>query len=146
VSQENVEVVRYFIQTFEAKREELPSIIDRLWDADADYYPVRKFPESVPCHGHEEIARFMVEFHETWDRFEWPTRQLIAVGEDRVLAITTMRAAGPTSGIRQEGDLFNSVWLRHGRIFRWEDHLTLKGALYALGLHGETLKAAGLEA
>jgi hypothetical protein len=28
--------------------------------------------------------------------------------------------------------------------FRWEDHLTLKGALLALGLSGETLEAAGL--
>jgi hypothetical protein len=37
VSGETVEVVRSFIQKFEAKRDELPSIIDRLWDAGADY-------------------------------------------------------------------------------------------------------------
>ena len=36
------------------------------------------------------------------------------------------------------------VWLRHGRFFRCEDHLTLKGALRALGLSGETLADAGL--
>jgi hypothetical protein len=84
VSQENVEVVRRFIQAFEAKRDELPSIVARLWDADADYYPVRKFREAVPRHGREEVARFMVEFHEKWDRFEWPIKELIAVGDDRV--------------------------------------------------------------
>ena len=44
-----------------------------------------------------------------------------------------------------EGSLYQCFWLRHGLIFRLEDHLTLKGALYALGLNGETLKAAGLE-
>ena len=44
-----------------------------------------------------------------------------------------------------EGDLYQCAWLRHGLIFRWEDHLTLKGALHALGLHGETLNQAGLE-
>jgi hypothetical protein len=43
-----------------------------------------------------------------------------------------------------EGDMYQCVWLRHGLIFRLEDHLMLKGALYALGLHGETLREAGL--
>jgi SnoaL-like protein len=144
VSQENVGVVRRFIQELEAKRDDLPSIIERLWDAGADYYPERKHPEAAPRHGREEIARFMVEFRETWDRFEWPIKELITAGCDRALAITTMRAHGPTSGIRLEGDLYCCVWLRHGLIFRWEDHLTLAGALHALGFQGETLKAVGL--
>ena len=30
---------------------------DRFWDPDADYYPVRKFPEARSCHGRDEIAR-----------------------------------------------------------------------------------------
>jgi hypothetical protein len=98
VSQENVELVRRYLREFETKRDELPSVIDRFWDVDADYYPARKFPEAVPRHGREEVARFVVEFHETWDRFEWPSRELIAVGDDRVLAITAMRGVGPTSG------------------------------------------------
>jgi hypothetical protein len=40
--------------------------------------------------------------------------------------------------------MFHCFWLRHGRIFRQEDHLTLPGALHALGLQGETLEAVGL--
>jgi hypothetical protein len=36
------------------------------------------------------------------------------------------------------------MWVRHGRFFRSEDHLTLSGALRALGLEGETIEAAGL--
>jgi hypothetical protein len=55
VSQENVEVVRRFTQEFEAKRHELPSIIDRLWDAEADYYPQRKHPDAAPRHAHLRI-------------------------------------------------------------------------------------------
>jgi hypothetical protein len=42
------------------------------------------------------------------------------------------------------GELFQCYWLRHGRVFRQEDHLTLPGALRALGLEGDTLEAAGL--
>jgi hypothetical protein len=43
-----------------------------------------------------------------------------------------------------EGDVYECAWLRHGRFFRMEDHLTLGGALRALGLEGETLEEAGL--
>jgi hypothetical protein len=43
-----------------------------------------------------------------------------------------------------EGDIYHCVWLRHGRFLRMEDHLTLRGALDALGLKGDTLQAAGL--
>jgi hypothetical protein len=143
VPQENVEVVRGFIRACE-KREQLPLIIAQFWDADGDYYPARKFPEAVPRHGREEMANFMVQYHETWDRWENPIKELIAVGDDRVLAFTTMRGEGPRSGITLEGDIYHCVWLRHGLIFRWEDHLTLKRALHALGLRGETLRAAGL--
>jgi ketosteroid isomerase-like protein len=139
-----VEVVRRYIEEF-ANRDELPSIVHRFWDTDADYYPVRKFPEAVPRHGREEVARFIVEFRKTWDRFEMPIKELIPVGDDRVLAITTQRAVGPTSGISLEGDLYCCAWLRHGLIFRWEDHLTLAGALHAFGFQGDTLKAVGLE-
>jgi hypothetical protein len=55
-----------------------------------------------------------------------------------------LRGEGRGSGIRLEGDVFQCYWLRHGRFFRVEDHLTLRGALHALGLQGETLEAAGL--
>jgi hypothetical protein len=46
--------------------------------------------------------------------------------------------------MRLEGELYHCIWLRHRRFFRVEDHLTLRGALRALGLKGETLQAAGL--
>ena len=45
---------------------------------------------------------------------------------------------------RQELEHFSLMWLRHARFFRSEDHLTLRGALRALGLEGDTLEAAGL--
>jgi hypothetical protein len=51
---------------------------------------------------------------------------------------------GGTSGAAVEGDVYSCFWLRHGRFIRVEDHMTVKGALHALGLSGETLEAAGL--
>ena len=127
-----------------ASPEEALAAVAELWDADADYYPVRKFPEARPCHGLQEVSQFLARYLEAYSRSEWAIRELIAVGDDRVLACENMSAEGRGSGINLEGDLYQCVWLRHGRFFRVEDHLTLKGALRALGLHGETLEAAGL--
>ena len=93
----------------------------------------------------QEFSQFLVRFWDAYARSsEWAIRELIAVGDDRVLACLKLRAEGRGSGMKLEGDLYQCLWLRHGRFFRVEDHLTLKGALLALGLEGETLEAAGL--
>ena len=71
-------------------------------------------------------------------------RWLVAVGDDRVLACVKLLWEGRGSGITLAGEIYYCYWLRHGRFFRVEDHLTLSGALHALGLQGETLEAVGL--
>jgi hypothetical protein len=60
------------------------------------------------------------------------------------LACVNLQTEGRGSGITLEGDIYYCYWLRHGRFFRVEDHLTLSGALHTLGLEGETLEAAGI--
>jgi SnoaL-like protein len=146
MSQENVEIVRRVTEQYgELAPLDTPQFFDQFWDPEGDYYPVRKFPEARPCHGREEIARFQAEYLDTWDRWEYSIQRLIAVGDDRVLVHVTVDAEGRESGLKLDGDLYFCVWLRQGRVFRWEDHLTLPGALRALGLSGETLEAAGLK-
>ena len=113
-------------------------------DPDADYYPVRKFPEARPCHGHEELIDFLIHYLDAYPDAEWAVRDLVEVGDDRVLARMDLRAGGRESGIRLEGAMYQCAWLRHGRLLRIEDHLTPKGALHALGLEGETLEAVGM--
>ena len=147
MSQENVDVVRRSLdwhryRDHAAARE----LVDRLWDPDADFYPVRKFPEARPCHGRDEVARFIASVLSAWDRYEAVINALIPVGDDRVLAHTTVRADGRESGVHLDGDLYSCYWLRQERILRMEDHLTLAGALRALGLDGDSLEAAGLRA
>jgi hypothetical protein len=66
------------------------------------------------------------------------------VRDDRVLVRASMVGEGRESRIHLKGNLFQCYWLRHGRVLRQEDHLTLPGALHALGLSGQTLEAAGL--
>jgi ketosteroid isomerase-like protein len=146
VSAENVEAVRRWLATLSASPEEIRTAVAELWETEADYYPVRKWPEARPCHDLEEVSQFLVRFADAFSRSEWAIRELIAVGDDRVLACLNLRAEGRGSGIRLEGDVYHCFWVRHGRFFHVEDHLTLSGALHALGLKGETLEAAGLRA
>ncbi len=120
MSQENVEVVRRFIDQYGDRvtcKNSPPTSLSLM------------FPEARPY---------------AWDLYEMEVNKLIPVSDDRVLAHSTIRAEGRESGVKLDGDLYQCVWLRHGRFMRWEDHLSLKGALRALGLSGETLEAAGL--
>jgi len=105
---------------------------------------VRRFPEAQPCHGLEAFRRFLDRFLDSYSQTEWVIRRVVEVGDDRVLVRATMRAEGRGSGLALEGDVYNCFWFRHGRFFRVEDHVTLKGALHALGLDGEALEAVGL--
>ena len=138
----NVEVVRRWFQALSEAPEDVP--LSEYWDADADFYPARKFPEAEPCHGLEEISQFLLRVLKAWSRLEWAIEEIFEVGDDRVLVRASMHAEGRGSGMELEGDVYRCIWLRHGRFFRMEDHLTPSGALHALGLHGETLAGAGL--
>ncbi len=138
MSRENVEVVRRYLAGGS------PEAAAGFWESDGDYYPVRKFPEARPCHGREEIVRFLTEFYAAWERYRYVVKDAREIGDDRVFAHGRVSAEGRASGVSLEGDLYHCFWLRHGRFVRVEDHLTAKGALYALGLSGEALEAAGL--
>jgi hypothetical protein len=144
MSQENVEVVRRWLAALSASPQEARAAIPEFWDDDVDYYPVRKFPEAQPCHNLEEFGQFLTRYMDAFSRNEWAIQEVIEVGDDRVLVCENLRAEGRGSGVKLEGDLYQCFWLRHGRFFRVEDHLTLSGALHALGLEGGTLEAAGL--
>jgi SnoaL-like protein len=144
MSQENLEVVRRWLAIWERSSEEVRATVAEFCDADVDYYPVRKFSDARPCHGLDEFSDWLAGWREAWSRLEWAVRELIEVGDDRVLVCGSLRAEGRGSGAKIEGDLYLCVWLRHGRLIRQEDHLTIRGALHALGLDGETLEAAGL--
>lgn len=143
--EESVAIVRRYMEmAADIEPQQIPDCVAEFFDSGGDYYPVPKFPEARPCHGREEISRFLTEFRLAWDRFEFSFKELTPVDDDRVLARTTLLAEGRESGLSLEGDIYHCFWLRHGRFFRVEDHLTLDRALRALGLDGDTLEAAGL--
>lgn len=141
MSQENVEVVR---RMFQALAEgDLDGVLS-YWDPQGDYYPVGKWPEAQPRHGSDEIRDFLVSFHQGFDRVEFKIHAMAPVGDDRVFMRVRVSGEWKTSGMSMGGEMFHCFWVRHGHVFRQEDHLTVPGALRALGLTGETLEAAGV--
>ena len=70
MSQENVEIVRRFIEKYGDAPSDMQGLAADFFEPDADYYPVQKFPEARPCHGVEAIARFQVDYRDAWDRYE----------------------------------------------------------------------------
>jgi hypothetical protein len=144
MSEKNVERVRYYLEGYSRRSPDEREWVEENWDPDGDFYPVRQFPESRPCHGKDEISRLAADWRAGWGRLRFTIREIVSVGDDRVLAQITMSGEGRESGAMSEGELYDCYWLRHGRIFRQEHHLTAAGALRALGLEGESLEAAGL--
>jgi hypothetical protein len=141
MSEENVEVVR---RLMDIMRERASERIADFWEPDGDYYPVRKFPESRPCHGPDEIRSFMAEYESAWQNYEFIVKDAQPVGDDRVFLHGYIRAEGRESGAALEGDIYQCFWLRHGRLFRQEDHLTKRGAMRALGLGDDPDDAVGV--
>lgn len=144
MSDENVKNVREWTGQFGLVEtpEGAQGLVAECWDADADYYPVRKFPDAQPRHGLAEIAAFFMNYAETWDAYELTVMKLVPVDDVRVFLQTSFQARGRDAHAPVEGELYHSLWLRNGRILRCEDHLTEGGALSALGLMALPVAAA----
>lgn len=134
-----LEIVRRVLAPFPAPPtpEQMEAQIGELWDPDCDYYPVRRWTEAAPCHGRDEVTRFFLQIWDAWQTLDYRLADVQALEGDRSLARGHMSGVGRGSGIEVEGDVYHVIWLRLGRVFRMEDHLTERGALGALGLEAE---------
>ncbi len=105
-----------------------------LLDERCDYYPARQVAGATPCHGVEEVRRWLTQFRDAWDIWEVRVLDVEALPGDRVIAQTHVRGIGKGSGLDIDGDIFHVFWMRHGRILRLEDYLSERAARRALGL------------
>jgi ketosteroid isomerase-like protein len=91
MSQENVEIVRRWLEAMTRGTEEALASLPEFCEPDIDYYAVRKFPEARPCHGLDEVSKFFAQYLDAW-RVESVIQDLIEVGDGRVLARSRGRA------------------------------------------------------
>lgn len=137
VSEENVEIVSRAIERMGnlwASRDPWLPMLEEFFEPDLDYYPVKKFPGARSCHSITEFAEFLTAYRDAWEHIDWDVTEIVAVGDDRVYTKGTLRGRGSGSGVNVGGPLFICYWLRNGRIFREEDHLTEEGVRRAFGL------------
>jgi ketosteroid isomerase-like protein len=132
MSQENVEVVRAFLDAY--NRGEL-DVVFELCTPDVEGYPASVFPEPRPRFGHAAMKAFLEEIGSAWaEPPRYVLTEVVAVGDDRVLARGDWRGRGAASAIESSSE-WSIVWtIRDGQIARiawFSDH---DEALEAVGL------------
>jgi ketosteroid isomerase-like protein len=140
ISQRNVDHVRRVFETVQSGVADARAFVAEFWDPDGYFCPLRGLPDAGPRHGLDDITSYFTSFIEIWDSYVLVPRTVDAVGNDRVLVRVTVSARGRDSHLALEGDVCCCIWLRNGRIMRWEDHRTEVGALNALGVNDQPLE------
>jgi len=129
MSQENIEVVRKAIETFDS---DVDAWLTTL-DPEIDWY-VSEDRHSV-SHGHEAVLGARQRWLETWvrDSYRYEIEELRGQGDD-VMAVVCVTARGRASGIEIEDRTYAHWRVRDGKIVYVYEHETRDEALEAAGL------------
>ncbi len=132
MSQENVEVVRRWIEFYNGRD------TDGLMQLTTSDYEMKSVFADVESGGiFRGYAGFPFEYFKTlddaYDQFQLVVQDFIDVGE-AVLMVGHMQWRGRGSGAEGRGPLFAVFWLRAGRVFREESFTDRAEALEAVGL------------
>ena len=137
MSEENVEVVRQAIETFQAgmERGDPGAAYDAgVMVVDAEWVTTREFEGRTVWAGREEFVEFVRTWTEQLDDWSVRVERLIDAGDDRVVALTHQSAIGKGSGVPVEWD--------NGLVYELKDGLIVRVTNYVT--HADALKAAGL--
>jgi len=85
-------------------------------------------------HGPVAVRRYIQDWIDTFDDSSVVAEELRDVGDDRVLAIQRVNGRAKLSGTETELRYAVVYTVRHGKIVRGREYLSLDQALEALGL------------
>ena len=107
------------------------------------FEPLRSATEGAFV-GHEGMRRFLADTAETFELFKATYTDVRDLGEDRLLAIGTIRMRGRGSGV--ESDVLSAaiVEFRDGRMMRYKDYGDARLALQKAGLSDATGRASAI--
>jgi ketosteroid isomerase-like protein len=131
MSEENVEVVRRFVDAF--VRRDRDAFI-ALLDPEFEGIPPFEWPESAPVRGREAAWDFGLELEAPWEMGGYEITELIEAGKDGAVMGGTREVRGRTSGVEVKQDAWGVFSFRGGRILRLEWFLDRSEALEAAGL------------
>ena len=131
MSQENVEMVRSSLETYDAGDSD--AYLD-FFAEEVEVRPESRFIEAEPFRGREEFGRFLADVDEAWEGGGSLTiREVFPVG-DRVVARFDWGGRGRGSGIDLRSNLTAIHTVRDGRIVKIEYFFDHAQALEAVGL------------
>ena len=137
MSQENVEVVRRFYDTYAGrydKYREDPSALWQLLAPDIEWHPLTgALVEGTPYKGHEGVKAYFEDLAEAWEESHVSADRFIDA-DDVVLVVGRIHAIGRGSGVEIEA---HAAWvwrLRHGQAVYMHVYLNRQEALEAAGL------------
>jgi ketosteroid isomerase-like protein len=127
MSQENVEVVRRFLDAFNARDVD---VLIRLSSEDCEWRPFRAQLEGTVYRGHEGIRRFVSDMDDDWERFRIDALEFHDRHE-RVAVIGRVNGRARETSIEIESIAGFVHELDQGRITRITSHSDVEAALEA---------------
>ena len=137
MSQENVEVVRRAVETFNRGGVDA-CVSEGVWSPEIVWDVT---PSGIPglgaYRGHEEVRRF---FKDDWfsafpfEQWEVELEEVIDAGDDQVIGMSRQHGRGASSGAVTELELAQIATVRDGQIVRVDNYLDREKALEAAGL------------
>jgi ketosteroid isomerase-like protein len=131
MSQENVELVGRAYEHFRLAGDFSEELIhpDYVWDL--SHYT--GWPEQQTYHGIDGARRFMTEWIDAWDDWEWQVESLHGAG-DKVVSVLRQGGRSKATGVRVEMRFAQLFTLRAGKQIRMEMYDDPDEALAAAGV------------
>jgi ketosteroid isomerase-like protein len=130
MSQENVELVRRFLDAFNTR--DVDALVN-LSAEDCEWRPFRAQLEGTVYRGHDGIRQFLSDMHQDWEIFGIEPLEFRDRGE-RVAVIGRVNARGRGSSVEIESVAGFVHELDRARIRRITSHSDVEAALEAVGL------------
>ena len=134
MSQENVDVMAFAIETLNARNIEA---LDALCHEDVEWHPALSAGgavEGAVYRGKDGMVRYLEEVDAEFSEMRFEVEGFDPVGDDSVLYRGRMIARGAASGILLDAPLWGLWQMRDGKLFRGQAFLSEKDALEAAGL------------
>jgi ketosteroid isomerase-like protein len=136
MSQENVEVVRAYVEAYNAGADAFVDFLVGFVAEDVEIVPdASRFPEARPFRGREEYRCYITDIDQDWEgggRSE--IKEILPVADDRVVVRVDWGGRGRASGIDLRSNLTAICTVRDGRIVKFEFFFDHAQALEAAGL------------
>ena len=132
MSEENVEIVRKSIEVF--NRDGLDASLEYSTD-DIEHRAVEgAVDDRGPMRGKEAVRAYIQDWLDTFDDFKTEPVELIAVGDDQVVAVVRLSGRAKASGIETDLTFAVLYTVRDGKLARGREYETREEALEAAGL------------